>query len=36
MKVTHEVIERIVWEVVPELADAMIRENLEDLTHKSG
>ena len=36
IKVTHEVIERVVWEVVPELAEAMIRENWEDLTRKVG
>lgn len=36
IKVTHEVIERVVWEVVPELAEAMIRENWEDLTRKAG
>jgi len=35
VKVAHEVIERVVWEVVPELAEAMIRENLEDLTRKA-
>lgn len=35
VKVTHEVIERIVWEVVPEIAEAMIRENFEDLTRKA-
>jgi hypothetical protein len=29
MKISHEVVERIVWEVVPDLAEAIIRENLE-------
>jgi hypothetical protein len=28
-KLSREIIERIVWEVVPELADAIIRERLE-------
>ncbi len=30
-KITQETIERIVWEVVPELAEVMIRERLEQL-----
>jgi hypothetical protein len=30
-RISTEVIERIVWEVVPELADAIIRENLDRL-----
>jgi CheY-like chemotaxis protein len=32
LKLSSEVIERIVWEVVPELAEQIIRENLHDLT----
>ncbi len=32
LKLSTEVVERIVWEVVPELAEAIIRENLADLT----
>jgi hypothetical protein len=32
LKLSTEVVERIVWEVVPELAEAIIRENLQDLT----
>jgi hypothetical protein len=30
-KITQETIERIVWEVVPELAEVMIRERLDKL-----
>jgi hypothetical protein len=30
-KITQETIERIVWEIVPELAEVMIRERLEKL-----
>lgn len=33
---SREVIERVAWEVVPELAEAIIRENLETLTSKAG
>jgi len=36
LKLSTEVVERIVWEVVPELAEAIIRENLQDLTSKRG
>jgi CheY-like chemotaxis protein len=32
LKLSTEVVERIVWEVVPELAEQIIRENLEQLT----
>jgi hypothetical protein len=32
LKLSTEVVERIVWEVVPELAELIIRENLQDLT----
>ncbi|MBA3539624.1 MAG: response regulator [Deltaproteobacteria bacterium] len=34
LKLSTEVVERIVWEVVPELAEAIIRENLQDLTSR--
>jgi hypothetical protein len=34
MKISHEVVERIVWEVVPELAETIIRENLTRLNNK--
>ena len=36
LKLSAEVVERIVWEVVPELAEQIIRENLQDLTSKRG
>ena len=36
IKLSTEVVERIVWEIVPELAEAIIRENLTDLTAKRG
>ena len=32
LKLSTEVVERVVWEVVPELAEQIIRENLHDLT----
>lgn len=32
LKLSTEVVERIVWEVVPELAEQIIRENLHELT----
>jgi hypothetical protein len=32
LKLSAEVVERVVWEVVPELAEQIIRENLHDLT----
>ena len=35
LKLSTEVVERIVWEVVPELAEQIIRENLHDLTRAS-
>jgi hypothetical protein len=31
LKLSAEVVERVVWEVVPELAEAMIREELHRL-----
>ncbi len=34
MRLSADVIERIAWEVIPELAEAMIRENLQDLAAK--
>ena len=36
LKLSAEVVERVVWEVVPELAEQIIRENLQDLTAKRG
>ncbi|MDX2092383.1 MAG: response regulator [Kofleriaceae bacterium] len=36
LKLSTEVVERIVWEVVPDLAEQIIRENLQDLTAKRG
>ena len=35
LKLSTEVVERVVWEVVPALAEAIIRENLEALTKRS-
>ena len=35
LKLSTEVVERIVWEVVPELAEQIIRENLAELTKRS-
>ncbi len=32
LKLSTEVVERIVWEIVPELAEHIIRENLSTLT----
>jgi CheY-like chemotaxis protein len=32
LKLSAEVVERVVWEVVPELAEQIIRENLQELT----
>ncbi|HMG55691.1 MAG TPA: response regulator [Kofleriaceae bacterium] len=32
LKLSAEVVERVVWEVVPDLAEQIIRENLHDLT----
>ena len=32
LKLSTEIVERVVWEVVPELAEQIIRENLHDLT----
>ena len=36
VKLSTEVVERIVWEIVPDLAEQIIRENLADLTAKRG
>jgi CheY-like chemotaxis protein len=35
LKLSTEVVERIVWEVVPELAEQIIRENLSELAKRS-
>jgi CheY-like chemotaxis protein len=35
LKLSTEVVERVVWEVVPELAEQIIRENLNDLAKRS-
>ena len=32
IKLSAEVVERVVWEIVPDLAEQIIRENLADLT----
>jgi len=34
VKLSTEVVERIVWEIVPDLAEQIIRENLHDLTSR--
>jgi len=36
LKLSAEVVERVVWEVVPDLAESIIRENLKDLTARRG
>lgn len=36
LKLSVEVVERVVWEVVPDLAEQIIRENLQDLTARRG
>ena len=36
LKLSAEVVERVVWEVVPELAEQIIRENLQELTARRG
>jgi CheY-like chemotaxis protein len=36
LKLSTEVVERVVWEVVPELAEQIIRENLQELTARKG
>jgi hypothetical protein len=36
LKLSTEVVERVVWEVVPQLAEQIIRENLQDLTSRRG
>ena len=36
LKLSSEVVERIVWEVVPDLAEQIIRENLQELTARRG
>jgi len=35
LSLTREVIEQVVWEVVPELAETMIREEIRRLTTES-
>jgi hypothetical protein len=37
LKLSAEVVERVVWEVVPDLAEQIIRENLKELStnHRS-
>lgn len=35
LKLSTEVVERVVWEVVPELAEHIIRENLSELSKRS-
>ncbi len=35
LKLSTEIVERVVWEVVPELAEQIIRENLDALTKRS-
>jgi CheY-like chemotaxis protein len=35
LKLSTEIVERVVWEVVPELAEQIIRENLAELTKRS-
>lgn len=35
LKLSTEVVERVVWEVVPELAEHIIRENLPQLSKRS-
>ena len=35
VKLSREVVERIVWEVVPDLAEAIIRQNLDKLTARA-
>ncbi|HEX3765329.1 MAG TPA: hypothetical protein VHW23_41820, partial [Kofleriaceae bacterium] len=32
LKLSAEIVERVVWEIVPDLAEQIIRENLHDLT----
>jgi CheY-like chemotaxis protein len=36
LKLSTEVVERVVWEVVPQLAEQIIRENLQELTSRRG
>jgi hypothetical protein len=36
LKLSTEVVERIVWEVVPDLAEQIIRENLNELAARRG
>jgi hypothetical protein len=35
LKLSREVVERIVWEVVPDLAEAIIKQNLDKLTARA-
>ncbi len=34
LKISQDVVERIVWEIVPELAEAIIKENLDKFASK--
>jgi CheY-like chemotaxis protein len=34
LALSHDVVERVIWEIVPDLAEAIIRENLHTLTSK--
>ncbi|HVK83561.1 MAG TPA: response regulator [Kofleriaceae bacterium] len=36
LKLSAEVVEKVVWEVVPDLAEQIIRENIQDLTARRG
>ena len=36
LKLSAEVVEKVVWEIVPDLAEQIIRENLQDLTARRG
>ena len=36
LKLSAEIVEKVVWEVVPDLAEQIIRENLQDLTARRG
>ena len=36
LKLSAEVVEKVVWEVVPDLAEQIIRENLQELTARRG
>jgi len=36
VKLSSEIVERVVWEVVPELAETIIREHVAELSAKRG